>query len=333
MEEKRRLGLGTLWTVLRFFIGAGLIAFLLIKLDVGRIFQYIKNMDIRYLILALIPYLLFIIFSTWRWQVLLDYKKMEIPFKSALVIYFIAFFFNNLLPTTIGGDVMRVLLSMKNRKAEALAIVLADRILGFIGLFCFGLLSVIYLSLFQNRSEFLSLMIIGLSLLIFITFLLFSKRVYSIFSPAVGRIKILRIGERINNLHNTMTDFGSAWGVIIICIIQSIIIQALLSISPYLVLKSMGKFDVSILPFFIYLPIINVISMIPVSFNALGIRENAYVILFQRAGLSGEVSMTISLVSFFIFFLLSLIGGIFFIFYKKSFSSQASNESFNKGGL
>ncbi len=316
---------GILWTILRFFIGIGLIAFLLIRLDAERIFQYIKDMNIKYLSLALIPYLLFIIISTWRWQVLLDYKRMAIPFRTSLVIYLIAFFFNNLLPTTIGGDVMRVLLSMKNRKAEALAIVLADRILGFIGLFCLGLLAVIYLLLFQKRNEFLSLMIIGLCALIFITFLLLSRRVYTIFSPLVIKIKIFRIGERINNLHNTMTDFGSARGVIIICIIQSIIIQALLAISPYLVLKSMGSFGISILPFFIYLPIINVISMIPISFNALGVRENAYVILFQRAGLSGEVSMTVSLVSFFIFFLFSLIGGIFFIFYKKSF--------FNKGGL
>jgi uncharacterized membrane protein YbhN (UPF0104 family) len=79
----------------------------------------------------------------------------------------------------------------------------------------------------------------------------------------------------------------------------------------------MGKFQVTLLPFFIYLPIINVLSMIPVSFNALGVRENAYVFLFQRAGLSGEVSMTVSLVSFFLIFLWSLLGGVFFIFYKK----------------
>jgi len=294
MEEKKKNKFTILWTILRIIIGIGLIAFLLIKLDAEKIILNIKNMDLRNLALALIPYFLFIVVSAWRWQVLLDYKKMDIPFKDSLIIYFIALFFNNFLPTTVGGDVMRIVYSIKKRKTDAFAIVIADRILGFIGLFIFGLFA-----------------------LLLITFILFSEKIYSFIHPFTARLKFFRVGERINNLHKTMTGFGSAWGIIIICIIQSIIIQALLAISPYLVLNSMGNYHISILPFFIYLPIINVISMIPISFNALGVRENAYVFLFQRAGLSGEVSLTVSLVSFFLTFLWSLVGGIFFIFYKK----------------
>jgi hypothetical protein len=79
----------------------------------------------------------------------------------------------------------------------------------------------------------------------------------------------------------------------------------------------MGNFEVGLLPFFIYVPIINVVSMIPISFNALGIREYFYVLLFARAGVAGETSLAVSLVSFFLLFLLSLLGGLFFIFYRK----------------
>jgi len=317
MEEKKKNKFTILLTILRILIGIGLIVFLLIKLDAEKILLNIKNMDLRYLALALIPYFFFIVVSAWRWQVLLDYKKMNIPFKDSLIIYFIALFFNNFLPTTVGGDVMRIVYSIKEKKTDTFAIVIADRILGFIGLFIFGLFAVTYLYIFQKRSEFILLMIIGLLALLLITFILFSEKVYSFIHPVTAKLKFFRIGERINNLHKTMTGFGSAWDVIIICIIQSIIIQALLAISPYLVLNSMGNYHISIIPFFIYLPIINVISMIPISFNALGVRENAYVLLFQRAGLSGEVSLTVSLVSFFLTFLWSLVGGIFFIFYKK----------------
>ncbi len=317
-NDTKKSKLNLFWNLLRILIGILLIVFLLIKLDIEKIFLQFKSLNIKFLLYALIPYFLFIVVSAWRWQVLLDYKRMAMPFKNSLIIYFISLFFNNFLPTTVGGDVMRVLYSMKNRKTDALAIVLADRILGFVGLFIFGLFAVVYLYLFQKRTEFILLMIIGLFALIFLTFILFSERVYAIFAPIMVKIKLLKIGDRINNLHRTMTDFGSAWGVIILCIIQSIIIQALLAIAPYLVLQSMGNFEVSLLPFFIYLPIINVISMIPISFNALGVRENAYVFLFQRAGLNGEVSITVSLVSFFLIFLWSLLGGVFFIFYKKT---------------
>lgn len=316
-RERNKNRLKILWIFLRIIIGAGLIAFLLIKLNAGKILHHIKSMDIKYLLIALIPYFFFIVVSAWRWQVLLNYKKMGMPFRKTLLVYFIAMFFNNLLPTTVGGDIMRIFYAPDNRRTDALAIILADRILGFIGLFLFGILAVGYLYIFQKRTEFVSLMVIGLVILIIITFTLFSERVYALFAPIMNKLRILKLGEKINNLHRTMTDFGTAREVITLCIILSIVIQLLLAISPYFVLKSMGNFQISILPFFIYLPIINIISMIPISFNALGVRENAYVLFFRRAGLTGEISMTVSLISFFLVFLWSLLGGIIFIFYRK----------------
>ncbi len=313
----KKENLKKVWNILRIVFGIGLILILLWRLDINKILSNIRSLDISYLLYALIPYFLFIIVSAWRWQVLLNFKKFAIPFGKTLIIYFIAIFFNNFLPTVVGGDVMRVLYSMKDRKADALATVLVDRMLGFVGLFIFALIAVLYLLMREKQSEFLPLMIIGLVVIVFITYMFFSERVYSFFSPIVKRIKIFRIGERLDRLHETATDFGGAWGPITLCILHSIIIQAMLALAPFFVLRSMGNTDISILPFFIYVPIINVISMIPISFNAWGVRENSYVILFSRVGLPGETALTISVVSAFLVLLYSIIGGIFFIFYKR----------------
>jgi uncharacterized membrane protein YbhN (UPF0104 family) len=214
----------------------------------------------------------------------------------------------------VGGDMMRVAYTMKNRRADALATVLVDRILGFVGLFIFALMAVLYLLIAKKNTEFLPFMIIGLTVVILITYLFFSEKAYSVLSPLVSKIRILRIGERINHLHDAGTEFGGAWGPIALCIAHSIIIQAMLAIAPFYVLLGMGNHEVSPISFFIYVPIINVISMLPVSLNGLGVRENSYVILFSRVGLAGELSVAMSLVSFFIVFAFSLIGGLFFIF-------------------
>lgn len=306
-----------LWTYVRIAIGLILIVVLLSRLDLSKVLQNIGGMDIRFLVLALFTYLLFIVVSAWRWQVLLEHKKIPMPFIRTNLIYFIALFFTNFLPTTVGGDLMRVVYSVREKKADALAVVLVDRILGFVGLFLFGLFAVLYLYLRQRRSEFLPLMLVGLLILVSITIFLFSERAYRTVSPWFEKIKLLRIGERVNNLHRTMNDFGGAWGPIALCIILSIVIQALLALSPFFVLRSMGDFHTGILPFLIYLPIINVICMIPVSLNGLGVRENSYALFFARAGLAGETSVTISLVSAFLAFLWSILGGLIFIFYRK----------------
>lgn len=311
-ENRKRIA-----TILRIVIGIALIAILVWRLDLSKILANISSIETRYLLYALIPYLLFIIVSAWRWQVLLDYKKFNIPFGRTLIIYFIATFFNNFLPTTIGGDVMRVLYSMRERRADALATVLVDRILGFVGLFVFAFFAVLYLFIIKRQTEFLPLTIIGLFIIIAITYLFFSERAYKKLSPIVQKLKVFKIGDRLNRLHAAATDFSNAWKTITICVVQSVVIQALLAIGPFFVMKGMLIDKVDMLPFFVYIPIINIVSMIPISFNALGVREYFYVLLFSRVGLTAETSVAISLVAFFLYFLLSLGGGIFFIFFKK----------------
>ena len=156
---------------------------------------------------------------------------------------------------------------MKKRRADALATVLVDRILGFVGLFVFALFAVLYLLIEKKQTEFLPFIIIGLIIIIFITYIFFSEKVYSKLSLIVQKIKVFRLGERLNRLHEATTDFGGAWGPITLCIIHSIIIQAFLAIGPFLVLRGMGNSEVGLLAFFVYLPIINVVSMISISLN------------------------------------------------------------------
>jgi uncharacterized protein (TIRG00374 family) len=306
-----------LLTAARVVVGIGLILFLIYALDIQKIINNIRGIKYIYLFYAAIPYFLFIILSAWRWQVLLDFKKFGIRFRETIRIYFISLFFNNLLPTTVGGDMMRVAYTMKERRADALATVLVDRILGFVGLFIFSLIAVFYLLIEKNETEFLPFMLIGLCVVVLITYVFFSEKAYAFISPAISRLKILKIGERINRLHEAGTDFGGAWGPISLCVAHSVVIQATLAIAPFFVLLGMGNSELGLVPFFIYVPIINVISMIPVSLNGLGVRENSYVILFSRVGLDGEVSLAVSLVSFFIIFGFSLVGGLFFIFHKR----------------
>ncbi|UCD20098.1 MAG: flippase-like domain-containing protein [candidate division WOR-3 bacterium] len=311
-----------LLTTARVVVGVGLVIFLLWTLDIQEIFDHILQVRSDYLIYAAVVYFVFIIVSAWRWQVLLAFKKFRVPFTQTLRIYFISLFFNNLLPTTVGGDMMRVVYTMKGRRADSLATVLVDRILGFVGLFILALIAVVYLLVLRSETEFLPFMVIGLSVIVAITYVFFSRKAFGVLSPIFGRLRFMRLGERINRLHEAGTDFGGAWGPIILCVVHSLVIQAALSVAPFFVLRGMGYSEVGLLPFFIYVPIINVISMLPVSLNGLGVRENSYVILFSRVGLSGELALAMSLLSFFIIFAYSLLGGVFFAFTRRHQSNR-----------
>jgi uncharacterized membrane protein YbhN (UPF0104 family) len=134
----------------------------------------------------------------------------------------------------------------------------------------------------------------------------------------VKKVTLFRLGERLNRLHNATVDFGGAWWTIIVCLFQSVLIQGFLALAPFLVMRGMGLETIGILPFLIYVPIINIVSMIPISFNALGVREYFYILLLGRVDVPAESAVAISLVSFFLYFVLSLVGFICFIFYRQT---------------
>jgi len=153
--------------------------------------------------------------------------------------------------------------------------------------------------------------------IIAVTYVFFSRRAFNLLSVHIGKITVFRLGERLNRIHEATVDFGGAWWTIVVCLLQSILIQGLLALAPFMVMKGMGIETVGIVPFLVYIPIINVVSMIPISFNALGIREYFYILLFGRVGLPAETAVAVSLVSFFLYVVLSLTGFVCFIFYRQ----------------
>jgi hypothetical protein len=68
------------------------------------------------------------------------------------------------------------------------------------------------------------------------------------------------------------------------------------------------------LHYFIFIPITQAVSLIPLSFNGLGFREGSYVFLFSYVGISSPLSLTAALIFLLLVVLLSLGGGIIFAF-------------------
>src|SRR5262245_2427584 len=71
--------------------------------------------------------------ATWRWRLLLETQGYQAPLGPLSASYLVASFFNNFLPSNIGGDVIRVRDSSRltGSTATSLAVVAIDRILGF----------------------------------------------------------------------------------------------------------------------------------------------------------------------------------------------------------
>src|SRR5689334_23726030 len=113
-----------------------LLSILFSRIDAARLWAIARRASILWLCAALAIYFVNVLASVWRWHLLLDAQQIEVPSRTLLASYLVALFFNNFLPSNIGGDVIRIRDSARAAGSKTLAatVVLADRVIGLIGL-------------------------------------------------------------------------------------------------------------------------------------------------------------------------------------------------------
>src|SRR3954469_21490184 len=117
-------------------VSIALLSFLFSRIDAGRLWAIARRASPAWLAIALGIFLVNVLISVWRCRVLLHAQQVPIPVRTLLGSFLVALFFNNFLPSNIGGDVMRIRDSARVAGSKTLAttVVLADRVIGLIGL-------------------------------------------------------------------------------------------------------------------------------------------------------------------------------------------------------
>ncbi|MCB0296666.1 MAG: flippase-like domain-containing protein, partial [Calditrichaeota bacterium] len=120
--------------LLRAVISFGLLAYLITMADLDKIAGVLAQADFSYIGLALVIFLGGVFVLTLRWQVLLKCVGIEPGYRRLLMYYFIGYFLNNFLPTSIGGDVSRAFNVARHseRRSPGIASILLERVLGLL---------------------------------------------------------------------------------------------------------------------------------------------------------------------------------------------------------
>ncbi|MEW6455123.1 MAG: lysylphosphatidylglycerol synthase domain-containing protein, partial [Acidobacteriota bacterium] len=99
-------------------------------------------------------------------------------------------------------------------------------------------------------------------------------------------------------------------------IILSFLLQINVIFYYFLISKSL-YIDIPFILFFILIPVILTITMLPISIYGIGVREGSFVLLFSKFGIPPEVAFSLSVLAYLISVLFNSIGGIFFILQKE----------------
>ena len=97
----------TLYKLLRIVISISVIAFLLSRTNLPELVAVLKSANVWWFLIALLVELLRVFIGSYRWQIILSVKKIQLSLGSLASFYLVGYFFNMSLPTVLGGDAVR----------------------------------------------------------------------------------------------------------------------------------------------------------------------------------------------------------------------------------
>jgi len=256
------------------------------------------------------------VFMTYKWTILLRKSGVSISIKTALKAYYIGSFWAAFLPSSIGGDVVRVKWLMKETSDRAYIIssIIVERFIGALAQAFIALISFILLTEYMNlKVPFLSRIIYPLLLLSAVgVVMLFSRTSHKIIYGIVCHIPSRRLHESIQKVSNSLMAFRARPGLLVSFLILSTCEQVFPIISTFAMAKAF-LVDLSLIWAVITVPIILAISRMPISINSFGVRESAYALILSFAGVTVSQSVVMSLVDRVLLLVATLPGALWMI--------------------
>jgi uncharacterized protein (TIRG00374 family) len=308
-------------TAIKAFVSVGLLAYLVFLAKPQKILEVLGNIwfngGLIYVALAIILYIIIMGVFAFRWQILIRGYGLNVSTKLLFKYYLIGLFFNNFLPTAIGGDVLRIynLVRESGERTIGFASVLTERLAGITSTFILTIFSVFILLKEFDNLILLYIAAIGLIAIIIFFFLVFNDRFLEYVTRMVRPIKILRLGERILKFLDALRYYRNNKSVYLKILLISILAQLLIICKIFLLSLALGL-DIPFGYLIFVVPITFLLTMLP-SINGIGFREGGYVVLLGKIGVTKAAAISLSFLTILVPILVSIWGGLLFMFQKR----------------
>jgi glycosyltransferase 2 family protein len=281
--------------------------------DVRVIVSRLTTVRLEYVAVAVLLYVGGQALSTWKWRLLLAPVGLAaVRYPRLLAFYFIGMFFNLFLPTMVGGDAVKAVLLARETGApvRATTSVFMERNLGLSALLSIALVASWRAPAFDMMGVPLS----TLTLLLFCGFIaanvaLVTRGVYGLVDRIIAATPLARMRHRAAPLYDAVYAYRARPGVIASTVLLSFVFQGVVIAVVFLNTRAL-QLDFPFSSIAVFVPLISLASMIPVSVNGLGVREALYIFFFGRLGAPTEVSVSLALLYLAVTFMASLPGGL-----------------------
>lgn len=338
--------------LIKAIISIGFIAFLISFVQGNELIRLVADIDWFYFILSfvMIPVLLYT--SCMKWKVLLDAGGYNLSYLRLIKIYLVGYFFSNLLPSTVGGDVVRSFYAGKEigTFSYSAVTVFVERLTGLI----FLLILVIVAPLVQPAlygSLYFIIPAVLAGLLLLIVFYIFRRKGSlfgsdSLMSNLVSGVENLQnrpgnrfiirclglLGRFLDYIALKLDKFSIELGkalesirldkvLFLKIIILTVLFYFLIWVNVYFAFLTFG-WQVNFFVMVAFVPTIMFVAQLPVSLlGNLGFFESVFVFYFLMAGIPGEVTLAMGLLLRLKIFCIGGVGFVAYLFYQNTWGT------------
>lgn len=284
-----------------------ILAWLFNRIGLQNIVEQLAALNAGWYVLAGFVLLLSILARAWRWYVLLTPLGVRVRLWDLFLLYLIGFFWNSFLPSGFGGDVIKAieLRRISRKGAAAVTSVVAERVLGLLATSLIGLLVIaLWPRLFPLEAI---ITVAGMCLVIGAGIWVLRLDVLDWFDRRIPILRPIVTHRRVMALHDAIRTYD-----------RKALALGLLSAVPFTLASILDSYfvglalhiDLGVEYYALYTPIISLISLLPLSFNGLGVREYTYQVLFGLVGVTPEQSVAMALAFNLLRFGAGLLGGL-----------------------
>lgn len=283
--------------ILRIAVAVALTAYLLWKAHPGDVLRVTAAADWRWIGAAVA--LLFVdrTLMAYRWMVLLRALTpgSRPPFAAVLRIFFVSTFVGTFLPS-IGGDLYRAysLSRLGVRGVESAASVLMDRVLGVMSIVLVGVAALLPgPEAAKNRWILLTLALASAGCLV-AAVAVFSARAAAASQVVAARLPGLRARRVATGLVDAVRRYARHHGELVKVLGMSVGVQIVRIIQAWCLGRALG-IESGLVMYFIFIPIVLLIMLLPVTVSGLGTSQGAFGWLFGTIGVPAAAAIALSI--------------------------------------
>ncbi len=311
--------------ILKVIVSGGLIWFLLSSIDIGAAKDRILGADNVMILCAGFVLLLQMGVGGARWWAVMRAIETPLPWFELTKLFWIGGFFSQALPSSVGGDPIRIYMAYKDGLPLSKAIngVMLERVVTIIGL---TILVIAVLPWFVPKlnaeTQMLTLTVmamLGAGTIFGVIVLLYLDRLPEALSKfrIVRGMNALAADSRLLFLRLKGAVLASIFGILT---------HVNISLCVFFLAMSIGV-DVTWLDCMVLMPLVILVTTLPISIAGWGVREGAMVTAFALVGVPGEGALVLSLMLGILGIVMMIPGGGFWLIRRKAGEAMSAADA------